>query len=83
MNVKQLRKNKLVGKGRGEALVTHAVELARVAGCYKVTLTSNKGREDAHRFYRRLGFNATNEGFRLALLSVAKDAERSEYRIHA
>ena len=53
------------GKGYGEALMRHAVEEARRAGCYKVSLTSNKRRLDAHRFYERLGFVATHEGYRL------------------
>jgi GNAT superfamily N-acetyltransferase len=43
----------------------HAIEEARRAGCYKVSLTSNKRRADAHRFYQRLGFRAASEGFRL------------------
>jgi GNAT superfamily N-acetyltransferase len=51
--------------GHGEALILEAVERARKAGCYKVSLTSNKRREDAHRFYKRLGFEATHEGFRI------------------
>jgi len=40
---------------------------AQRAGCYKLALTSNKQRPDAHRFYRRLGFRATHEGFRIDL----------------
>jgi GNAT superfamily N-acetyltransferase len=52
------------GKGVGAQLVRHAVELAREAGCYKVALASNKQRAEAHRFYQRLGFTATHEGFR-------------------
>ena len=55
------------GKGYGEALMQRAIELARTAGCYKLVLTSNKARTDAHRFYRRLGFKATHEGFRIDL----------------
>ena len=55
------------GRGIGEMLVRHLVERARQAGCYKVALTSNKRRTDAHRFYRRLGFEATHEGFRIGL----------------
>lgn len=53
------------GKRYGEILVNDAVERARKAGCYKVTLTSNKRRTDAHRFYERLGFVRTHEAFRI------------------
>lgn len=52
-------------KGIGEALIARAVEEARKAGCFKVTLTSNKRRKDAHRFYERLGFARTHEAFRI------------------
>ncbi len=55
------------GQGYGEALMRRAVEVAREGGCYKLVLTSNKARSDAHRFYRRLGFEATHEGFRIDL----------------
>ena len=55
------------GAGHGELLLRHAVEEARRAGCYKLSLTSNKRRTDAHRFYGRLGFQATHEGFRVEL----------------
>jgi len=53
--------------GIGSALIGHAVDLARAWGCYRVQLTSNKVRTDAHRFYERLGFTATHEGFKLLL----------------
>ncbi len=53
------------GAGYGELLLRHAMEEARRAGCYKLSLTSNKRRTDAHRFYGRLGFQATHEGFRV------------------
>ena len=55
-------------KGSGELLMRHAIDEARRAGCYKVALTSNKRREDAHRFYERLGFVRTHEAFRLDLV---------------
>jgi hypothetical protein len=32
-----------------------------------VQLTSNKARNDAHRFYARLGFAQSHEGFKLLL----------------
>jgi GNAT superfamily N-acetyltransferase len=55
------------GRGVGEALLREAEAIARAAGCFKLSLTSNKRRDDAHRFYGRLGFQATHEGFRLEL----------------
>lgn len=55
------------GKGVGEAMMRWAIEEAGRAGCFRVQLTSNKARRDAHRFYERLGFVATHEGFKLYL----------------
>ncbi len=54
-------------RGIGGALVQAAVEAARDGGCYRVQLTSNVVRADAHRFYRRLGFEPTHMGFKLQL----------------
>lgn len=51
----------------GEQLVMHAIELARAAGCFRVGLTSNKLRTDSHRFYERLGFVKSHEGFKYEL----------------
>jgi GNAT superfamily N-acetyltransferase len=55
------------GQGHGEALMRAAIDVARKAGCYKVSLFSNKRRVDAHRFYGKLGFEPRHEGFRLDL----------------
>ncbi len=44
------------GQGIGRALMEHAMQLAREAGCYKLALSSNQRREQAHAFYERLGF---------------------------
>lgn len=54
-------------RGIGSALVRTAVDEARAGGCYRVQLTSNAVRDDAHRFYRRLGFEPTHVGFKLDL----------------
>lgn len=43
-------------KGIGEALVRHAIELARDAGADGVSLTSNPQREAANHLYRSMGF---------------------------
>lgn len=53
------------GRGVGEAIVRRAVDLAREAGCYKVSLTTYLQRVDSHRFYARLGFKQTHLGFRI------------------
>ena len=44
-----------------------AAERARTRGCGLIQLTSDKRREDAHRFYVALGFADSHEGFKLAL----------------
>ncbi|MPZ13571.1 MAG: GNAT family N-acetyltransferase [Chloroflexi bacterium] len=51
------------GSGCGQLLMQHAEARARAAGCYKVALTSNRRRANAHRFYQRLGFAPTHHGF--------------------
>jgi GNAT superfamily N-acetyltransferase len=50
--------------GIGGVLLEAAVNEARAFGCYRVQLTSNKARVDAHRFYGRHGFVASHEGFK-------------------
>ena len=55
------------GQGIGAQMMTRAIAMARAAGCGVVQLTSNRKRLDAHRFYKRLGFEASHEGFRLML----------------
>ena len=53
------------GGGVGEALVRHAIELAKEGGCGIVQLTSDNSRIDARRFYERLGFVASHVGMKL------------------
>jgi GNAT superfamily N-acetyltransferase len=57
----------LRGRGLGHALFAWAIEEARERGCALVQLTSDKRRTEAHRFYGRLGFTASHEGFKLRL----------------
>lgn len=42
-----------------------AHDQARARGVTLVQLTSDKRRPEAHRFYERLGYVATHEGFKL------------------
>ncbi|MER6314847.1 GNAT family N-acetyltransferase [Streptomyces sp. NPDC001581] len=55
------------GAGLGAELMRLAVERARERGCGLVQLTSSKRRTAAHRFYERLGFARSHEGFKLQL----------------
>lgn len=55
------------GTGLGAQMVQWAIERCREAGCGVVQLTSNKVRTDAHRFYEKLGFAKSHEGFKLKL----------------
>lgn len=52
------------GKGVGTRLLRHAVERARELGCYRVQITSNEARCDAHRFYEANEFVASHRGFK-------------------
>jgi GNAT superfamily N-acetyltransferase len=55
------------GSGIGRVLMQAAIARARELGCYRVQLTSNKARPEAHRFYAALGFDPSHEGFKLML----------------
>jgi GNAT superfamily N-acetyltransferase len=55
------------GKGAGAFLVRHAIAEARAAGCGQIVLTSSNSRLDAHRFWKRMGFEATHVGMKLHL----------------
>ena len=55
------------GRGIGARMMDYAVEEAKRRDCRLAQLTSNAGREDAHRFYERLGFVRTHAGFKMKL----------------
>lgn len=55
------------GRSHGEALVTEAIRRAKARGCHLVQLTTDRRRDDALRFYERLGFVATHHGMKLHL----------------
>ena len=54
-------------RGIGRVLMGAAIDRARALGCYRVQLTSNHARPDAHRFYASLGFLPSHQGFKLSL----------------
>ncbi|MFD1416109.1 GNAT family N-acetyltransferase [Oceanobacillus jeddahense] len=53
------------GKRIGEALFKEAIAIAKTEGCGLVQLTTDKQRNEAYRFYERLGFSASHEGMKL------------------
>lgn len=42
--------------GIGKAMMMHAMATCRTQGCYKISLSANLKRTDAHLFYESLGF---------------------------
>ncbi|MFE6282851.1 GNAT family N-acetyltransferase [Streptomyces sp. NPDC057877] len=55
------------GGGLGTQLIEWAIAESRRQNCQLVQLTSDNTRTDAHRFYERLGFQASHTGFKLPL----------------
>ena len=57
----------LRGQGVGGQMIDWAVGQCRARGCRMVQLTSEKSRTAAHRFYERLGWTRSHEGFKIKL----------------
>jgi GNAT superfamily N-acetyltransferase len=55
------------GRGIGKRMMEFALERCRETGCYKMALSSNLQREEAHRFYDSLGFERHGYSFRILL----------------
>ncbi len=54
-------------KGYGKQLFQWAIKRAKIHGCHRVQLTTDKSRGKAKHFYEQLGFSATHEGMKLYL----------------
>lgn len=61
----------LRGNGLGSQLIEECIRRARERGCTLVQLTSHGSRADAHRFYSKLGFEASHVGFKLTLTDAS------------
>lgn len=55
------------GRKIGEAMIEDAEQRAQAAGCTLLQFTTNKSRNDAHRFYDRMGFTASHIGYKKSL----------------
>lgn len=53
------------GGGLGKRMIDWAIDEAKQAGCALIQLTTDASRVDAHRFYERLGFQASHVGMKL------------------
>jgi GNAT superfamily N-acetyltransferase len=53
--------------GLGQKMFEWAIAQCKARGCNLVQLTTDKTRADAHRFYKKLGFIASHEGYKLTL----------------
>ena len=54
-------------QGIGSALMQWSIARAKQREAHVVQLTTHKTREDAHRFYERLGFKGSHLGMKLSL----------------
>ncbi|HEU0201662.1 MAG TPA: GNAT family N-acetyltransferase [Burkholderiaceae bacterium] len=50
-------------RGIGRAMLAYVLDIARSRGCYKLALSSNQKRVDAHAFYESLGFRRHGYSF--------------------
>lgn len=55
------------GKGIGTKLIKWAIQRATLRGCHLVQLTTDKERQEALQFYKKLGFKDSHEGLKLFL----------------
>ena len=55
------------GQGIGRAMMAFALERCREKGCYKLQLSSNLKRRNAHAFYEALGFERHGFSYRIEI----------------
>lgn len=64
------------GKGVGKAMMQHALELARQAGCYKLMLMTGRQEQVVHDFYRKLGFSGDRKQAYVQYLGSVAETEQ-------
>jgi GNAT superfamily N-acetyltransferase len=58
------------GQGLGSQFFEWIIERAKNKNCGMIQLSTNNARQDAHRFYEKLGFQATHLGMKLYLIDA-------------
>ena len=61
------QKKEYRNKGYGSKLINKGIEIAKINKCGLIQLTSNKKRQKATNFYKKLGFLSTHKSFKLDL----------------
>lgn len=56
-------RNDMQGKGIGKEMMNFAMDISKKKGCYKMVLSSQLRRENAHKFYESLGFKKHGYSF--------------------
>jgi GNAT superfamily N-acetyltransferase len=56
--------------GIGRKMMEYALEVCRKNGCYKLSLSSNINRKQAHAFYEKLGFKKHGYSFIIELIQI-------------
>lgn len=69
------------GRGVGSTMMRFALAEAVKAGCYKMMLSSNQDREDAHRFYESLGFARHGFSYGIELRQGPPDIAKTGNRL--
>ena len=65
------------GRGVGRVMMEYALQICGEKACYKVALSSNLKREQAHAFYESLGFERHGYSFRIsAQQGATADADK-------
>ena len=63
------------GQGIGKKMMQFAIEQCKIAGCYKMMLSSNVIRDHAHHFYESLGFEKHGYSFQIKFESLNKNSK--------
>jgi len=53
--------------GVGRLLMEYAIQRAKEAECYRISLSSDNRRVEAHKFYESIGFKGSSIGIRMSL----------------
>jgi len=68
------------GRGIGRQLVEAVEAWARSRGCVRLSVTTNRDRNDAHTFYERVGFEWTSRRYSKRLAASRREIKNDELK---